>query len=148
MAKVMSDADIAAYKDKAATAVQTRYADWLIEKLDLEFPNTKAEAAFREAVRLSTALRMIFQASPENQGARAEARTEDKADKKSKAKAEQADESDDETPAPKKRGRPAKAAKPTPVDDEDSGDEAVAPAPKASKPTKAAARSKGNAAPF
>jgi len=35
MAKVMSDADIAAYKDKAATAVQTRYADWLIEKLDL-----------------------------------------------------------------------------------------------------------------
>ena len=157
MAQTLSDAQIAAYKKKEATAVQTRYADWLIEKLELEFPNPKAEAAFREAVRIATALRMIFQASPENQGARAESRTaEAKGGKKSKGNAapgadDDSDNGDDETPAPKaKRGRPAKAqakASKPPVDDEDADDDTPVQTTAKPKPPRKAARS-GAAAPF
>lgn len=169
MAKQYSDEEILAYKDKTVTTVQQRYADWLIEKLELEFPNAKAEAAFREAVRLATALRMIFQASPENQEAREaaaeerEAAQEDKAKakaakKSSKAKAEDEGDEDAEEEAPKaKPAKAAKAAKATPAkkatkaakadpeDDED--DEPVAAPAKKSAPKKASARS-GAAAPF
>jgi hypothetical protein len=157
MPKQLTDEEILGYKDKESTAVQERFADWLIEKLELEFPNAKAEAAFREAVRLATALRMIFQASPENQDARTAARAEReevrsaKPKKTAKAKPVE-DETEDDADArvfpktkPAKRGRPAKASKVE--DDEDSGDEVVAPAPKKSSPRKASARS-GVAAPF
>lgn len=161
MAKQMSDEKILAYKDKEATAVQERYADWLIEKLQLEFSNAKAEAAFREATRLATALRMIFQASPENQGEResakeareeaAAAKAQAKKDKKAKAKDAEADEPEAEetAPAPKAKAAakkaPAKANKAAPKDDEDEGDTATASTKKAAP--KKAARS-GSKAPF
>lgn len=149
MAKQLTDEEILAYKEKEPTAFQTRYADWLIEKLEIEFPNTKSEAAFREAVRLSVALRMIMQASEENQAARVEARTA-----KSKAKAKPAEDDDTEAeaeapkpkPAAKRPGRPAKAARPTPAAAEDEDDTAVAPAPKPAAPKKAARA--GKPAPF
>lgn len=154
MAKQMSDEAIAAYKEKEPTAVQTRYADWLIEKLSLDFKTPKDETLFRESVRLATALRMIFQASPENQGVRAETRAEreeaaaNKPAKKSKAAKTETDE--DETDSkPAKKSAKAKAAKPAAApapDAEDDADEAVAPAAKKSAPKKAA-RS-GKPAPF
>lgn len=172
MAKQLTDEEIKAYNGKASTAVQTRYADWLIEKLEIEFTGSKKEAEakealFRETVRVSTALRMIFQASPENQEAREEGKAEReeaqeaKAAEKAKAKADKKaakaakpaedDEAEaDETPAPKAKPakKSAKAAKPAaPADDEDAADTAVAAAPKPKAPKKASARS-GAAAPF
>jgi len=155
MAKQYTDEEILAYNDKATTAVQERYADWLIEKLAIEFPNTKAEGAFREAVRVATALRSIFQASPENQEAREESRAEraeekaekPKATKATRGKAAKAEPDEDEAPPAKAKPakRSAKAAKP--VANEDEEDTAVAPAPRKSAPRKASARS-GAAAPF
>lgn len=157
MAKKYSDEEILAYKTKAATPVQERYADWLKEKLQLEFASPKAEAAFDEAVRISTALRMIFQASDENQEARAEARSEreEAAAAKPKGKpgkkAKPAAEDEDEPEAkPAKAAKPAKkaaAAKAKPADNEDEADEAVAVPTKKTGPKKASARS-GAAAPF
>jgi hypothetical protein len=164
MAKQYSDEEILAYKDKEATAVQTRYADWLVEKLEIEFPNAKAQAAFYEAIRIGTALRMIFQASPENQEARQEARAE-RADAKPKktAKAAKTNEPGDDgeeedegtdvggmkpTKAAAKPGKKTVKAKPVPTsEDEDEDAETVAPAPRKSSPRKASARS-GAAAPF
>ena len=165
MAKQLSDEEILEYKGKEATAVQERYADWLIEKLEIEFSgNAKEvaakEAAFREAVRLATALRSIFQASPENQAARAEAREEEapasakpaKATKAAKATpAEEPEEVPAAAPTGKTKGKKAaKAAAATPavVDEENGGDTAVAPAAKTSKPQKAAARGGRQPAPF
>lgn len=158
MARQLTDEEILEYKNKEATTVQERYADWLIEKLQLEFPNPKSEAAFREAVRLATALRMIFQASPENQEARENARSEReeapapaKPAKAAKAAKAQPAAAEPEAEAPKRKGgRPKKAAASqaaTPESDqENGGDTAVAPAARPSKPTKAA-RS-GRPAPF
>lgn len=124
MAKQLTDEQIKAYKDKATSPTQERFADWMIEKLEIDFPNGKAEAAFSEAVRLATALRMIFQASPENQDAREEARSE-------------REEAADAKKAAKKAPKAAKAA------DEDADEEPA----KKSSPKKASARS-GAAAPF
>lgn len=145
-AKEYTKEQLLAYKDKDATAVQTRYADWLIDKLDLEFPNAKAEAAFREAVRLGTALRMIFQASPENQEARGEAKAEREAVAESKpAKGEPTEKP---AKAAKKTSGKKAAAAPAPVEDEeDDADTAVQATPKPSAPKKAA-RAGGKAAPF
>lgn len=165
MAKQMTDEQILAYKDKATTPVQERFSDWLIEKLELEFATPKAEAAFREATRLATALRMIFQASPENQDARAEAKAEreeatetkaeTKANKKSAKAAKPAKDEDDDAeeakpakPAKATKKAPAKAAKPAvDPDEEDDDDTAVAAPAKKSAPKKASARS-GAVAPF
>lgn len=157
MARQLSDEEILAYKHKEVTPVQERFADWLVEKLDIDFPNSKAEAAFREAVRLATALRMIFQASSENQEARTESRSERqeaKASKASRAAATPPEEPEEEAP-PVKAVKAAKAsakksAKATAAkadDDENGGDTAVAPAAKPSAPKKASARS-GKPAPF
>lgn len=65
------------YKSKAPTTTQARFTDWIIEKAEVDtnaFRNK--DQAFREGVRLSMALRMQFQASPENQAALAEAKQE------------------------------------------------------------------------
>lgn len=178
MAKQMTDEQILAYKGKESTVVQTRYADWLIEKLELEFPNAKSEAAFREAVRLATALRMIFQASPENQGereeakaareeasgAKAEAKKAAKADKKAKKakEAEEADDADDADDAPEeteakpakgkaaaKKAAPKAAPKAVPKDEEDDADTAAAaPAKGKAAAPKKASARSGAKAPF
>lgn len=60
------------YADKAPTALQTRYVDWIIEKTGVDVD--AMEDPFAEGVRLGTALRMIYQASPENKAATAELR--------------------------------------------------------------------------
>jgi hypothetical protein len=68
------EVDFQAYKEKAATDLQERFAGWIIDKLELTFGTKKEQAAFEEGVRLATALRMVFQASPENQAVLAERR--------------------------------------------------------------------------
>lgn len=154
MAKQLSDEEILAYKEKDATAVQERFADWLIEKLQIEFSSPKNEAAFRETVRLATALRMVFQASPENQEARTETRAERQEAKASRSAATPPEESEETAaPAPAKttKATAKKSAKATPAkadDGENGGDTAVAPAAKPSAPKKASARSGGKPAPF
>jgi hypothetical protein len=64
--------DYAPYATKAPTDLQRRLGDWIMEKTGVTFVTKKEEAAYREGVRLAVALRMKFQASPENQDAIAE----------------------------------------------------------------------------
>lgn len=59
--------DYAAYLGKAATGLQTRFSAWIKDKTGIAFTTRKEEAAFDEGVRIGVALRMKFQASPENQ---------------------------------------------------------------------------------
>jgi hypothetical protein len=64
-----SDGDYSHYLDKAPTDLQERFAEWLQSDavgFDPTAAKTKA-VAFSEGVRLGVALRMKFQASPENQ---------------------------------------------------------------------------------
>lgn len=119
--------DYSAYKHQPPTDLQSRFADWLIEKLDLEFTSGAAEKGFREGVRLAVALRIPFQASPENQAHRAQ-------------RAAEREEREEQEEAPKaKAAKVAKAAKKARPAPEPEGDEAVAAAPaKASRPRKAA----------
>lgn len=124
--------DYTTYAGKAPTDLQGRFADWVIEKVGLTFATAKEEKQFRDGVRLGTALRIPFQASPENQDVRAQAavtRAEAPVEKPAKAA---------------KAVKAAKAAKPAAI--EEPVDEAVAPATKAKAPKKAA-RS-GAKAPF
>jgi hypothetical protein len=107
------------YADKAPTSLQVGFADWLIENMGLEFATGKAESAFREGVRLGTALRMQYQRSPENKEREATeaadreeqrvAASEEAAERK-EAKAAARAESAGDAPEPKRRGRPAAAA--------------------------------------
>lgn len=93
--------DLTTYADKAPTDLQSRFAEWIPDQTGYN-PNsakTKAEA-FNAGVRLATALRMIFQASPENQAALEEARAAAAQKAANKAAAD-----DEEAPA-----KPAKKA--------------------------------------
>lgn len=67
-----AELDYSGYKDKAPSDLQERFADWIVDKVGVAFGTKKEEAAFNEGVRLAVALRMKFQASPENQDAIAE----------------------------------------------------------------------------
>jgi len=58
--------DYAVYSNRTPTSLQRRFGDWLIDKLEVEFKSKVAEESFREGVRLAVALRIPFQASPEN----------------------------------------------------------------------------------
>lgn len=103
--------DYTVYADKAMTAKQAAFRDWILEKVDIDPTayKTKAEA-FDEGVRLGASLRMRFQASPENQELLAEeraAREAEKAKPKAKAKRgrraeepEEPEEPDDELEEP------------------------------------------------
>lgn len=127
--------DYTLYLDKAPTDLQDRLADWLIDKVGVEFDDDAEEQAFREGVRLCGALRMDFQASPENQTVLAERRA---------AKAAGDDEEDEAPAKPKKstgkKAKPKKVVDDEPDDEEDEEDEqAPAPKPKARRATKAKA---------
>lgn len=64
---VEESGDYTSYASKEPTDLQVRFADWLIEKVGVNFGTKKEQAAFEEGVRLATALRMPFQRSAENQ---------------------------------------------------------------------------------
>lgn len=99
-----TEIDYPSYLDKAPTDLQARFAIFIQEKTGLD-PNsfkTKPQA-FEEGVRLGVALRMAFQASPENREA-----TERRRQERNQA-AEQDEAPAAEAPAPRGR-RGAKAA--------------------------------------
>ena len=116
--------DYTEFRDKPATPLQAHFAEWITEQLEID-PQTAYKtkaAAFTDGVRLGTALRMQFQASPENRAATAERRAEReaarlaaKAEVKPRGRRAAAPEAEEPEPeqqeAPKpRRGRPAKAA--------------------------------------
>src|SRR6266436_3943409 len=84
------ETDYPSYVGKAPTDLQGRFAAWIPEVTGYDPTSAKTkEAAFNEGVRLGVALRMKFQASPENQElleARRAAIEEAKAAPKPKAK--------------------------------------------------------------
>jgi hypothetical protein len=136
------DRDWSGYRDKPPTDTQARMADWVIEKTGLSFSSKAAEAAFRDGIRLGVALRIPFQASPENQAVRSNGAAEAApAPAKKAAKAAAA-------PAKKASKKAAAAAEPEaePATDE----ETVVVGKTASKPRKASKKAAPGAkvAPF
>jgi hypothetical protein len=146
--------DFTKYADKPPTDLQSRFSAWILTVTGYEPDDMDS---FNEGVRLATALRMAFQASPENQEAlearREEAAAKKSAPKKAKAKAEKkpakvsnpkpedveaeeedeeaedvADEEAEETPAPVKR-KPGKRVKAAPKAESDDEDEDETEAP-------------------
>ncbi len=143
-----TEVDLKGYLTKPATSLQDRFADWLMDEdivgYDPSGAKTK-EAAFREGVRLATAMRMVFQASPENRAANEEAKANRGADEAPAPKAK-AKKAADEEPV-KTAGKKSAKAKAKPVEE----DEDEAPAkPKVKKAAKKAARkaSDDDEAPF
>lgn len=133
--------DYTKYADKTPSDLQERFAAWILEVTGFE-PNDTDD--FNEGVRLATALRMAFQASPENQevleARREAAEAKKNAPKKVKAKKAkveddaEVEDDEEETPEPVKRkpGKRAKAAEPAEVaedGDAESSDEGDDPAP-------------------
>jgi hypothetical protein len=102
VAKDVSEIDLEVFLTKPATDLQDRFADWIMEQVGYDPSGAKTkEAAFREGVRIATATRMVFQASPENKEA-----TKAKRDERRAAVA-------DEDEAPKgKKGKPAPEPEP------------------------------------
>lgn len=137
MAKATAEMDLAVYLEKAATDLQSRFGDWLVEVVGYEPSKAKTkDEAFREGVRLATALRMPFQRSDENQGVLSERRAEQaepekpvkavRATKKTAAASEEKpakatargsrkakEEEPEESAKPAKKATPAKKAEPT-----------------------------------
>lgn len=106
-----TEVDYTGYATKPPTSLQARFPDWLFEKTGITFGTVKEEKAFREGVRLATALRMEFQASPENREATAKERAE-----RAEAKSAPAEAAPAPAPAkPVKAAKAAKAAKPAPA---------------------------------
>jgi hypothetical protein len=114
-----TEEDYAKYADKAPTDLQARFADWVLDKTGVTFTTKKEETAYREGIRLAVALRMKFQASPENQAAIVERAERVKAEELEAAK----------TPAPPRKGSLARTTPPR--------QPAKAAPAKANKPTKA-----------
>jgi hypothetical protein len=157
-----TEVDYTKYADKPATDLQTRFHEWILDKTEID-PNTykNKSLAFFEGVRLGVALRIPFQASPENQEALAQIR-KDVEDRKAeraanggrKAKAA-AEEDDAEETRPAKKA--AKAAKAAPAKraraaaaDEEEAEETPAPARRRApaKRGRAAAAANEEEAPF
>lgn len=119
-AEESAEMDLTPYATKAPTSLQRRFAEWIPDATGININGFKTkQEAFNEGVRLAVALRMIFQASPENREATAAERA---------ARVEAAGETP-VTPsaAPKKSARAAVT------------EEAAAPARKATKAAKKAA---------
>ena len=114
--------DFGKYAAKEATSLQTRFADWLIDKCEVEFATKRDEATFRNAVRLSVSLRIPFQASDENKEATAREReanqraAEDAREAAAEARAER--KAAVETPAEKPVAKKAATKKAAPVVEE------------------------------
>lgn len=142
-----TEPDYTPYAHKAPTALQERFPEWLTSKTGYDPSAAKSkQEAFEAGVRLSVALRMDYQASPENREATEKERAARAAEVAARQAARQqaapaaapaaASEEAPEAPA-RGRGRRAAAAPPAPV--------AETPAPpEAPKPR---GRRRGSAAP-
>lgn len=101
--------DLSVYKDKAATPMQERFADWIVAEVGVTFATKAAEAAFFDGVRLAKALIMRYQASDDSKAASAEVKAEREA---RRAEQEQAAAAAAEA-APAEETKPAKPVKAT-----------------------------------
>lgn len=131
--------DYTAYADKQPTDLQARFTEWILDKTEVDPAGFKTkQAAFEAGARLAVALRMKFQASPENQAVLEERRNGS------------AQEDEEEAPKPKRKaaarkGR-AKAVEPEEepdepeLDDEDEEDEEPEPEAKPARRTRAASK--------
>jgi hypothetical protein len=140
--KAEEEQDFTGYAEKEPTDLQTRFTDWIPEVTGFDPNGCKSKAAaFAEGVRLAVSLRMPFQRSPENQELLAErraaagTRAEEPAAPKKAAPAKKA-AAKKAVPAaaeesPRRRGRPAKAAKAAVHVESEPADE---PAEEASEP--------------
>jgi hypothetical protein len=143
MAKQGEEVDPTIYLDKAPSALQSRFAEWIQNEVGYNpaAAKTKLEA-FQEGVRIATATRMVFQASPFNREANALAAAE-RAEARALAEREAAEA---ETAAPVKKAAPAKAApaakkavakkvapKPAPEEETEEDEETPAPVKKAAR---------------
>lgn len=102
--EAQAEVDLEAYLAKAPTDLQARFAEYIKDVVGYDPSTAKnKDEAFKEGVRLATALRMVFQASDENRKATALRR---------KARAEAAEAADeDETPKVKaKKAKPVEEA--------------------------------------
>jgi hypothetical protein len=133
-----AERDLTVYAEKAPTDLQTRFAEWIPDQTGYNPNAAKSKVeAFNAGVKLATALRMVFQASPENQAALAESKARAEQAKADRAKAA------DEKPAKAEKAAPAKAPA------RKGAKAAAAEAPAPAKATKAAGRrpaKKGTAA--
>lgn len=128
-----AEVDYTSYADKTPTDLQVRFAEWITDKTGFEPSGCKTkQEAYEAGVRLGVALRMQFQASPENREATAARRAE-------RASAAAAPAEDPEMDAqPEKPRRTTKAAA-----------KAAVPAASPAKAAKRASRPAGAApAPF
>jgi hypothetical protein len=158
-----TEVDYTKYADKPATDLQTRFHEWILDKTEID-PNTykNKSLAFFEGVRLGVALRIPFQASPENQEALAQIRkdVEDRkaeraanGGRKAKAAAEEDDAEEETRPAKKAakaaKAAPAKRARAAAADEEEA-EETPAPARRRApaKRGRAAAAANEEEAPF
>lgn len=125
---------LAGYLTKPPTDLQVRFADWIREQVGYDPTAAKNKLeAFEEGVRIATATRMVFQASPEN-----------KAVGKKRPRVVSEPVADDEPEA-----RPAKTAKkasrkaaPPPVEEDDEPEAEIPPARKAAKKAAPAKRAR------
>lgn len=124
--------DLSVYKDKVATPMQERFADWIVEQVGVTFATKAAEAAFYDGVRLAKALIMRYQASDASKEASAELKAE-REERRAAAEAA-AVAAAEATEAPAEEAKPAKATKAA---------KAAAPAAAAAAPAKAAPATRG-----
>jgi hypothetical protein len=124
-APASGEQDFTKYRDKEPTDLQSRMVDWVVEKVGmdekLDLDDEDIELAFAEGVRLGVAMRMKFQASPENQAVL----KEQKANRAAAAEADDEPEEDDEAPAKparktvrKSTAKTSRRSKAAPVDEE------------------------------
>lgn len=130
--------DYTSYADKAPTSLQERFTKWILEVTGYEPDDMDS---FEAGVRLGVALRMAFQASPENQkvleenkAKAAEKAAKPKAKKASKKPAsvanpvedaddEDADEEPEEVPVKRVPGKRAKREEPAEEAESDSDED-------------------------
>jgi hypothetical protein len=136
--------DYTKYLDKEPTDLQARFGDWILDKVGVEFGTKKETDAFREGVRVATALRMPFQRSPENQEASPMVRANRSAASKVQAKKSVRPKQSEE----EEGVRPAKAAKKSVRRSAAADEEPAQPARRPARRRAAAASTSTEEAPF
>lgn len=144
----VAEKDYTAYVAKNPTDLQERFTDWLLEKTEYDPAQTKSKMeVFKMAVKLSVALRIPFQASPENQAALEEARAasaQRAEEPKPARKSTKAAAEDAPAKVAARTGRKATKAAAAPAEDEEEAP--AAPVTRTRQPAKRAGRGRAAAA--
>jgi len=149
VARDVSEVDLSSYLDKTPTDLQERFAAWLKDAVGFDPSRAKTkEDAFNEGVRLATAMRMIFQASAENQEVLEQRRVErEQGVEEETPKAKKAAKAAAPAKATTKKATAKKVAKVAEEVEEEDEEEAPAPKKATAKKTSPATRNKRRPAP-